>query len=466
MIRRKILSVFSLTMMTAVSVDSIRNLPATALFGSSLIFFFVLGACLFLLPSALVASELASTSMEPGGVYVWVRNAFGRPLGFLAIWFQWIENVIWYPTILAFIGGTAGFLISPQLANDKVFLVIVILAAFWIITLINWYGLHFSAWFSNFCTVAGLLLPMACIIFLGAFWLWSGHASNIVLNKATVFPSFNDASIWVSLTAIMLSFCGMEIATVHGYNVKTPQRDYPRAMLMATLIIVTTLLFGSLAIAVVLPAKDINLVAGIMQAFQKFLAAYHALWVLPILGIMLVLGGAGGLNNWVVAPTRGLAYALREVLPAHRWTQDTPRGVPGALLIFQACLASILSLVFLLMPSVNGSYWLLTALTSQLYMLMYLLMFAAAIRLRYKKIPRQKGFLIPGGYKGVWVISGLGLLGSLITLLIGFIPPTNLNIGTVGRYEGLLIVGLVIMFVPPLLLLGILRSKRNKKIIS
>lgn len=74
--RHRALGVFSLAMITAGSVDSIRNLPATALFGSSLIFFFVLGAIFFLLPSALVSAELSSTSQAQGGVYAWVKKGF------------------------------------------------------------------------------------------------------------------------------------------------------------------------------------------------------------------------------------------------------------------------------------------------------------------------------------------------------------------------------------------------------
>ena len=111
------LTLFSLVMITIGSVDSIRNLPATALFGSSLIFFFCLAAICFLIPCALVSAELASSWAKQGGVYIWVKEAFGQRFGFLAIWFQWIENVIWYPTILAFVAGTLGYLISPDLGH-------------------------------------------------------------------------------------------------------------------------------------------------------------------------------------------------------------------------------------------------------------------------------------------------------------------------------------------------------------
>jgi amino acid transporter len=167
--KKHALTLFSLTMITVGSVDSIRNLPTTALFGSQLIAFFTLAAICFLVPTALVSAELASGWPKQGGVYVWVKEAFGQRAGFLAIWLQWIENVIWYPTLLAFVGGTVGYLIHPDLASNPYFLWSVIVASFWGVTLINMRGMHSSALFSNICALSGLILPMGLIIGLGGF---------------------------------------------------------------------------------------------------------------------------------------------------------------------------------------------------------------------------------------------------------------------------------------------------------
>ena len=89
------ISLISLVMITVVSVDSIRNLPAAAKFGELLITFYILAAIFFLIPTALVSAELAGAHDCEGGIYTWVRNAFGDKAGVLAIWLQWIENVIW-----------------------------------------------------------------------------------------------------------------------------------------------------------------------------------------------------------------------------------------------------------------------------------------------------------------------------------------------------------------------------------
>src|SRR6202044_890277 len=106
------LGTFALTLLITGAIDSIRNLPASALFGSSLIFFFIFSAIAFLLPTALVSAELAANGNE-GGIYQWARLAFGERIGFLAVWLQWINNLVWFPTILSFIAGTAAYLLDP-----------------------------------------------------------------------------------------------------------------------------------------------------------------------------------------------------------------------------------------------------------------------------------------------------------------------------------------------------------------
>ena len=443
------LTIFSLTMITVGSVDSIRNLPATALFGSQLVFFFLLGALFFLIPTALVSAELSSGWPKQGGVYIWVKEAFGKKAGFLAIWLQWIENVIWYPTILSFVAGTIGYFIDPSLANNAYFLCLVIVSSFWGATFINLRGMHSSAMLSNICAISGLLVPMALIIGLGAAWIIGGNPVQISFDLPSILPHLQDKSMWVSLTAIILSFCGIEIATVHANDVHNPQHAFPRALIYSVAIILSTLILGSLAIAVVMPAQDINLVAGIMQAFDAFFKRYELAWLMPIVAVMLVLGGLGGVSNWIIAPTKGLLVAAQDGNLPPFFQRVNKNGAPVTMLIGQAVIVTILSGLFLFMPSVNGSYWLLTALAAQLYMLMYLLMFLAAIKLRLSAPSHPRPFRIPGGIIGLCFVAGVGMIGVLTTLVVSFIPPSDINVGSVLHYEMMLIIGLILMCSPP-----------------
>ena len=450
---QKVLSAFALTMITVGSVDSLRNLPTIALFGAPLLFFLAVATILFLIPSVLVCAELVATWPEHHGAYGWTKHAFGKQFGFLTIWLQWIGNVIWYPTILSFTAATIGYLIAPELSEDKIFLIAVILSSFWGITLINLYGIQSSAIFSTFCTIFGLLLPMIIIIGLGTAWFFSDHQSQIIITTQSILPNFKDPQILIALTGIIMSFCGIEVATVHSHSVKDPHRSFPRALLISMTIVIITIIFGSLTIAMVLPGDQISLVAGIMQTFNEFFAAYNLQWLIPVIGIIVVIGAIGSVNNWVIAPTTGLAIAAQdEAIPPH-FARTNRKNAPHVLLLYQAGLVTLLMVVFLYMPSISASYWVLTALAAQLYMGMYILIFAAALYLRFKHPQHPRPFCIPGKkHSGMIIVASFGIIGSVIAIIIGFIPPTNMQINNAWSYELTLLGGLSLAILPPMII--------------
>jgi amino acid transporter len=456
------LSVFTLAMLITVSIDSIRNLPTMALFGSSLIFFFIFSAIVFLIPLSLVCAELSSTWSEKGGVYYWVKMAFGEKTAFLAVWLQWINTMVWFPTILSFIAATLAYLIYPNLMHSKMYLVTIILVVFWFQTLMNLKGVETSAKFATFCAIIGMIIPMILIIGLAGVWLWKGLPLQIPLNVHSLLPPLHQSQSWISLTAIMTAFLGIELTSVHVAQVKDPQKNFPKALLISAIIILVTMIFGSLAIAIVLPEAQISLVGGIMQAFESFLQAYHLTILLPILTIMILIGSVGLMTNWVISPAKGLMQAAQnQYLPAFFRTQNK-HGVAQHLLIVQAILVSVICLAFLLMPSVNGSYWLLTDLSTQLYMVMYVILFAAALVLKYKKHAEKRPFAVPFKKPGMWVACSLGIIGCIITLIVGFIPPSDINVGTPMHYEFTFCLGMVALILPAIMFIGVHELIRKK----
>lgn len=451
------LKTFALVMLITGAIDSIRNLPSVALFGSSLIFFFIFSAMVFLIPVALVSAELGSAWTEKGGVYHWVKLAFGEKLGFIAIWLQWISNLVWFPTILSFIASTAAYLIDPNLAQHKGYLVSSILVVFWGLTFLNLKGIDVSAKFASVCTVFGLIIPMALIIVLAVVWIILGNPIQVNFSAAHLFPTLNNAQNWTSLTAIMTAFLGMELAAVHIKDVQDPRRTFPKALAISTIIILVTMIMGSLAIAIVLPAAKINLVSGVMLAFANFFAAYHLSWIMPLVTLMILFGSLGGIISWVISPARGLLQAAQSGYLPKFFQQVNKHGVAANLLLVQAAIVSAVCISFLLMPSVNGSYWLLTALSTQLYMIMYVIFFAAGVYMRYKFPEQARPFRIPGKY-GMWVTALFGLFGCAITLCVGFFPPAGINVGTTFHYESIFVAGLFAMCVPVFFFFGYRKS--------
>jgi amino acid transporter len=447
----KKISLLSLVLLIVAAIDSIRNLPASALFGSALIFFFIFSAIVFLIPTSLVAAELSATFPEKGGVYHWVKTAFGEKWAMAAIWLQWINTMVWYPTILSFIAGTAAYLVNPDLAQNKWYLILCILTVFWGITLINLRGIHMSAKINSFCVLIGTVFPMFFLIILGGVWVFSGHPLQISLQPDQLFPSLGQTTNWISLIAIMASFLGIELSGVHVNEIRKPQRNFPKAVLYSSLFILLSMVFGSLSIAFVLPEKEINLVAGVIQVFSNLFDAFGLKPLTPVLTVLIVVGSIGGITNWLISPAKGLLHAAEFGYLPRLFMRKNKQGVAQNILICQAILVSLLCLIFLLVPSVNAFYWFLTALSTELYMIMYILMFFAAFRLHYKYVNRPKVFKIPGGTSGMWATCLLGLFGCLCTITVSFFPPSNINIGSNLRYVLMICVGNVLSISPVLL---------------
>lgn len=451
---------FTLVFLITGAIDSIRNLPAAALFGDSLLFFFILAVLLFLIPIALVSATLSACWPENGGIYAWVRLAFGDKIAFLSIWLQWLNTLIWLPTILSFLAGTSAYLIHPSLALNKYYLFSVIVILNVLLTWVNLKGIHTSAKISTFCAIIGTMLPISFILGLGLWWTLAGKPLQIQLSWQTLLPNFGQMNSWISLTAIITSFLGIELACVHIRDVYRPQQTFPKALAISILLIIITIFFGSFTIAAVLPNEKIGLVNGIGDTFSYFLAAFQLQSFLPYIILMMLVGSFGGIISWIISPTRGLLQSVDYgYLPAF-FAKINRYGAPANLLITQSCLVTIISLIFLFIPSINSLYWILTDLSTQLYIMMYSLMLIAALALSPRVDAIEGAFKIPGGKLGYCIVCLTGLAGCLCALVVGFFPPNHIDLGTAIPYQVIFGSCLALLMLPVFILYRYQQSRR------
>lgn len=445
---KKVLSVFSLVMINVIAVDSLRTLPISAKLGLSLVSYYVIAAFTFFIPVALVAAELATAYPNTGGLYVWVREAFGKRAGFITIWLQWIYNVVWYPTILAFIAATLSYLIAPELANNKFYLLGAVVGLFWLFTLLNCFGMKVSSIVSIIGAVIGTILPILLIIGLALMWAIEGKPMAVDY-PVSLLPNFESLGNLSLFAAVLFGLIGIEMSAVHAEEVRNPQRDYPKALLYSTLLIISTLSLGSLAIVVVVPNNSLSVVSGLIDAYSIFFNSYHMPWMTSVIAILIILGGLSGVSAWIIGPTKGLLVSARDGSLPERFARTNKYGAPTTILFTQAIIVSLLSTVFIFLNSINAAYWMLSDLSAQMALLVYIIMFAAAIRLRYSKPNQPRGYTIPGGNKIMWFVSGLGILCCLSAMLVGFVPPSQIPIANVFLFESFLVGGLILFVLIP-----------------
>ena len=443
--KKKALSVFSLMIMNIALIASLRGLPTMAEEGLAIIFFLIFAVIVFLIPVALVSAELATAWPKEGGIYVWVKEALGERWGFTVIWTEWLENMVFYPTALAATAGILAYGFSPALSKNKIFTTVVVIVVYWLATLINLRGLKFSTIFTNIGIIAGLAIPGTILIVAGIYWLLSPEPLAIPLIWSNVIPDLKNLDTLVILTGVFLFFSGMEVSGVHAQEVKNPEKNYPKAILLSSIVIIGLFILGSLSIAIIIPQSDISLTAGLMQVYSKILTVWGMHWILPILGILVAVGLVASVLAWIAGPSKGLLVAAKNGNLPPFFRKTNKNNMQVNILLIQGAVVTLIALVILLMPTVSSSFWILTVLAAQLYILVYLLMFISAIVLKYKKPHVKRPYKVPGGKIGMWVVCGIGFIASVFALSLGFFPPSQLQTGNTFFFEAFLIIGIILI---------------------
>lgn len=452
------LGVFALAMINVSAIVSLRGLPAESTYGLSSAFYYIFAAVFFLIPVSLVAAELTTGWPQKGGVFRWVGEAFGTRWGFLAIWLQWIESTIWFPTVLTFAAVSIAFMGPNQawdaaLSSNNVYVLIMVLLVYWAATFLNFRGMETSGAITKWGTLFGTVVPAALLVLMGMVYWGMGNKIDISMAPEKLIPDLTNFNNIVLAASIFLFYAGMEMSAVHVKDVENPRRDFPLAIGIAAVVTVCIFVFGTLAIGFIIPQSQINLVQSLLIAFDRLFAYFHVSWMGPVLALCLAFGVLAQVVAWVGGPSKGLLQVgCAGYLP--RFMQYTnARGVQVGILLVQGGVVTLLAILFVVLPSVQTAYQIISQLTILLYLIMYMLMFAAAIYLRYKEPHTPRAFRIPGGRTaGMWVVAGLGLLGSVLAFIFSFIPPGQIPVGSPAVYVGILLVGTLVFAGIPFLI--------------
>lgn len=455
------LSVITLAIMNVTAVVSLRGLAAESVYGLSSAFYYLFAAIVFLIPTALVAAELAAMfSDKQGGVFRWVGEAFGARAGFVAIFLQWIQSTIWYPTVLTFGAVSIAFIGMDQthdmaLASNKMFTLAVVLAIYWVATFISLKGLGWVGKISKWGGLIGTIIPAGLLIVLGIVYLATGGHNNMDMS-AGFFPDLTKFDNLVLASGIFLFYAGMEMMGVHVMEVDNPSRNYPKAIILGSLITVLIFIFGTFALGFIIPAKEVNLTQSLLIGFDRYFDYFKASWASPILAIALMFGVLAGVLTWVAGPSKGIFTVGKAGYLPPFFQRTNSNGVQRNILLIQGAIVTLLSLLFVVMPSVQSFYQILSQLTAMLYLIMYMMMFSAAIVLRYRRANAERPFRL-GGNGLMWIIAGIGFLGSLLAFVLSFIPPAQIATGSKTVWFSILIGGGVVMIALPLIIYALRR---------
>lgn len=423
------LGLFSLVMIAIVSVDSLRNLPVAAQYGFSLITFYFVAGVLFFFPLAWVTSKLAVKFPNIGGSYLWISNAFGYGYGHIAMLIQWLYNIIWYPTIFAFITATFASMFSHNLESNRSFILWASLILFWFLSIMHCRGIKTSSRLSAYSAIIGTLLPMVIMIVLAGFWLLSGKPSANPITWRAILPTLHDFHNIGFFSNILFSLIGLEVIAMHAGNVINPAKVYSKAVYLSAVIILFSIVFSSSSLCVIMPVAKLTLINGLSDVLRLFFAAHSIANVSILISLCIIIGGIGIASSWMLALARGLHVSMCDY-GAPAWLQRLNKNhMPSGILFLQAIVYTVLTSAFSLFPNINSSYWMLSAIAAQFGLLYYILLFFAAI-----KLIRKDKFNLTNNILSI-LLPGMAIVVCFIGIIVGFVPPEIEDAGSQLTYQ-------------------------------
>jgi glutamate:GABA antiporter len=439
----------TLALLTVGSVGNLGSTPPLSVLGLASVFLYVLPAVVFLVPVTLTAAELASG--WPGGVYNWVEKGISAPMGLLAIWCEFAQTVFFYPALLAYVADTLAYVFNPRLAGNGVYTAVIIIVLFWGGVLVSRHGVPFVAGLASGGTVIGTLIPGAILTALGAAYLLQGnHHSAAPMAADQLLPPWHGLASIVLVVNSFFTYAGIEVNAVHVNDLRNPAREYPKAIFVAMALVLVVFIFPTLAISWVIPAHQISFTAGVMQAFNRLFTYFGAAFAVPLVAVALAAAAFAGMLTWMDGPSEGLLRIGREqgFLPPY-FQKVNRHGIEMRILAAQGAVITLIALLYAFIPSVSHAYWIFVALATQVYLIMYVLMFIAAIRLRRAQPDHPRGYRAPA----LGLLCVLGATSSVAALVIGFIPPAQFGHSNPLTYAVLILAGvLAVGIVPPLLM--------------
>lgn len=427
----------ALAFMTTATVAGLQPAPVMAEYGLACVTLYAVAAVCFFLPTALVSAELASG--WEGGVYNWVSRGISPRAGFFAVWCQFAQTIFFYPSLLTFVASTMAYAIEPSLASSGVYIGVVIVAVYWLgVAVTSRGGAKAVAWLASGGLWIGTLIPVATFLVLGVLYLLQGNAPAAPMDASHLFPKWAGLASLVLIVNTFCGYSGTELNAVHVNEMRDPRRAFPRGMFLAIPMILCIFIFPALAISWVVPVSNLSLTAGVMEAFEVFFGRFGVAFLTPVFAVLIVCAMVSSVFVWLDGPSKGLLLIGRQqgYLPPV-FQRVNASGIQQNILVAQGIVVTVVALMYALVPNVTGVYWIFTVVSIQVYLIMYLLVFVAAARLRRREPDHERGYRAPA----LTLLCSLGFFSSLAAFLIGFVPPSQFGDGNPVVYVAIVAAG-------------------------
>lgn len=406
-----------IVLFTVSAILLLDTLAAGATIGPAAVFWWLFLGLFFFVPYALICAELGTTYPEQGGLYAWIRDAYGRRWASRATWAYWVNTAVWNPAIYILFAGVFAQIFFPGLSLWTQIAIGIALS--WITVLLNAITLDIGKWIPNVSALFKIVIIGAIIV--GAFFHYREFGMANPLTLETMTPAIDESLAYFSV--IIYGMLGFELVSAGSGEMKDPARDVPVSILLSGAIIIVLYLLATLAILAAIPVEDVNLVEGLMDTLYLLFGATAAGQTFAlVLGIGALYTFFANGVTWSLGCNRAIAEAsLEGEFPAVLGREHRRYGTPVGAAVIMGIGSTVLLLLYGVLAGTNEElFWTLFAFSAVIFLMPYLLLVFAFLKLRRSDSDRPRPFRVPGG-DGVAMLMATVCGGLLAMALVFFV---------------------------------------------
>jgi amino acid transporter len=419
------LTLRDLVLFNIVAVMSVRWLATAAAAGPSSLVLWVLGGLLFFIPQGLAVAYLAARYPEEGGIYRWTRHAFGEGHGFLCGWCYWVNNVLYYPSLLLFVASIAPWAFGAGesgLGDRWTYVLPVTLVGMWLAVGMNLVGVQTGRWLQNVGGTAAFI-PAGLVILLGAY-VFVTRGSATPITPELLLPRLDDLTRLNFWASIAFAYAGLELSATLGGEIRDPARALPRSVFVSAPVIATVYVLGTASLLWMVSPERLNVVTAIVQGIAAGVRDVPALgWVVPFAAAAITINVLGAVGAWLSGSAR-VAFAVgldRYAPPA--FARIHPRwGTPYVAILTQAALSTVFVLISVVGKGTKVEHAYLVLLDTMLlvYFIPYIYLFVVYLKYASGAATGERG-----SWLRVWLTGVSGASVTVFAMVVACIPPPD-----------------------------------------
>lgn len=388
--------------------------PAAAI-GNSQFFWWIFILIGFFLPYGLISAELGTTYEDEGGIYDWVKKAYGNKWGSRIAWYYFINFPLWMGSLAVLFTDVITQISGYEM--DTVTAIAIQLLFIWGVVFISGFKVSDSKWILNIAAIFKALI----MISIGGLGIYVA-ATRGVANEFTPMsfvPSLNAHSL-SNLSVILFNFLGFEVVTTFASQMKDPGKEIPKAIILGGIFIAAFYLLAAFGIGVAIPSNELSASSGLIESFI-LLTGQSGGALIVLFGVMFLYTLVANLISWSLGVNYVTMYAANQGSLPKFLGISGKNGMPMGANIGNGIVATLMVVAAPLIPS-QDIFWSFFALNMVMLLVSYVVIFPAFLKLRRIDPNAKRPFFVKGSKNQLLLMSYIPMVLLIISIVFSIFP--------------------------------------------